>query len=280
MIRTHARWLVSITLVLMVLGAASCSTKPKGDPLEAVRQQYSYWALGDYEKAYDLLAAPDRAIFSKEQYVEWRTLVALHTEYTFTSVAIEEELTEYYVGSTKYDHAVRVRVSVNGKSFETGLTTPDTYTAMVVSEERAWKVFRNYTGGYGTSMANAFYNVGRMYMLGKGRDLELYEAANHFRQGVVADPTYPHNHFGLGYTYEQLDRFDEAVEAYEQCIEHCNELGTAADGVKVAALVNLGLICEWETMDWDKAIASYKAALKIDPDDEYAGAGLQRFTGR
>jgi len=78
-------------------------------------------------------------------------------------------------------------------------------------------------------------------------------------------------HYNLGVAYDELSRYDEAVEAYKRAIHINPDLWEAHN--------NLGFDYV-ELGHYDEAIEAYKQAIRLKPDDEDAHYGLGVFTFR
>ena len=99
-----------------------------------------------------------------------------------------------------------------------------------------------------------------------------------FRQAIRSDPEYPDSYLQLGFSLQQLQRYREAMEAYESGLKLAPSHHHAAE-----AYYNMSAASD-ELGDGEKAIAYLKQALQAYSDRmDHAGViktgqGLQRLS--
>ncbi|MBI5510168.1 MAG: tetratricopeptide repeat protein [Deltaproteobacteria bacterium] len=103
----------------------------------------------------------------------------------------------------------------------------------------------------------------------QGGDLE--RAAESFRMAMAQDPEMVDARVNLGLTLKQLQRHDEALEVLKDAVKDLRGAGSSVTAVQAA----LGEVYESQQM-LDYAIHSYKLALRTDPKNVTALAGIGR----
>lgn len=94
------------------------------------------------------------------------------------------------------------------------------------------------------------------------------EAEQEFKQALDKNADHVYAHLGLGITYMQQNRFDDALGALNRAIE--------LDPNNAIAWADRGILYD-KTGQYEKALADYKKALSID-DEAVEGPGfLWRF---
>jgi tetratricopeptide (TPR) repeat protein len=98
-----------------------------------------------------------------------------------------------------------------------------------------------------------YTNLGAIYSQSERWDLAIEQ----YQQALKLQPNYPEAHSNLGNTFKAMGRLDEAIAAYETA------LGYRPDFVE--AHLNLGTVLE-ELGRLEEAIGSYREALRLQPD--------------
>ena len=93
-------------------------------------------------------------------------------------------------------------------------------------------------------------------------DGDMALAEESYRKALEADPKATKGSYNLGNTVYTQERFDEAIEIYEDAAKRATD-----DELRGNALHNLGN-AYFGKQDFENAVKSYKEALRIDPNDE------------
>ncbi|MFH2109258.1 MAG: tetratricopeptide repeat protein, partial [Patescibacteria group bacterium] len=80
-----------------------------------------------------------------------------------------------------------------------------------------------------------------------------------FKKAIELKPNYADAYHNLANTYQQLERFDEAVENYQKAIEFNPGLWQSYQ--------NLGVIY-YHQKNFDEALKYFKESLKINPNND------------
>jgi len=115
---------------------------------------------------------------------------------------------------------------------------------------------------------NAYLSLG---LLKKHETREVEEALTYFKQAVELDPLYREAMNQLAYTYNELGRFEDAIEAINKYIEIAPDEPNPYDSKGEILAMNGRL---------DEAIASHVKAIELKPDfNRSALANLYMFRG-
>ncbi|MEM8931130.1 MAG: tetratricopeptide repeat protein, partial [Acidobacteriota bacterium] len=93
-------------------------------------------------------------------------------------------------------------------------------------------------------------------------------AARAFRDAIARDRKMLRAHYNLGAVLFELERDDEALEAYGIALEPFDELfrsGSLPEPIHAQAYANLGAI-HTRRQDWSAALAAYDKALRLQPE--------------
>jgi tetratricopeptide (TPR) repeat protein len=115
-------------------------------------------------------------------------------------------------------------------------------------------------------VASSYVSRGRAY-LKKGRG---DQAMADFEKAIGIDPEFPAAYGNLGLIYYDMGRYDLALANLTKAIELAGPDAQSMDYLR------RGVTYE-ASGERDKAIADYRSALKLNPDDEESKKGLQRL---
>jgi tetratricopeptide (TPR) repeat protein len=115
-------------------------------------------------------------------------------------------------------------------------------------------------------VASSYVSRGRAY-LKKGRG---DQAMADFEKAIGIEPEAPAAYGNLGLIYYDMRRYDLALANFSKAIELAGPDAHAVDYLR------RGVAYE-ASGERDKAIADYRAALKLDPGDAESKKGLQRL---
>jgi tetratricopeptide (TPR) repeat protein len=96
----------------------------------------------------------------------------------------------------------------------------------------------------------------------------LDDALGEFRMALEVNPDHPGAHFGVATTLLQMNRLEEAVEAFDRCI--------ALDPGMAPAYADRGIARD-RLGEYEKALADYRTALALDPKLDKGPGWLWRF---
>ena len=106
---------------------------------------------------------------------------------------------------------------------------------------------------------NAFLKNQQAISAFKGQDLSM--ATNLWAEGLSTSPDLMELHYNLGLGWQQMNRSEDAVKAYNLPLKNLN----TSSQTQFASLFNLGVLYQ-TSKDVDKALSNYQAALDIIPD--------------
>lgn len=89
-----------------------------------------------------------------------------------------------------------------------------------------------------------------------------------YDNAIAKEPTNAQLYFGKGVILSKIQRHDDAIQAYSNCLQ--------LDSSMVDAYVNRGNEYS-QLMFWNLALQDYQNALKIDPHNEMAKHNIREL---
>lgn len=210
----------------------------------------------DYDTAYSLLSAETKLKVNKDDF----------------------ELVQFLDSEQGKDKSFEIKETDNDNNFKVTIHYEDYYTGRddsmvidrkVVIENNVVKVDRTDID-IDEKLSSGYYLVGQMYLEGKGKEEDFYQAAAYFKLAIKYNEKDDASYFGLGYCYNQLERYDDSIEAYDEAIKYSDKENTEAISYTYSNNASNYLA----KGDTKKAISLLNKALELFPDNEYAKTTL------
>lgn len=256
-----------IGLMFLLVGCSNVDIKPSGDPKEVINAYFQGIKDGNADAAYETLAEANKKVCSKEDFSLWLDLDA--ESYSVKEFKVESigEVKDLKIEKNTYKHAVQFTVSQTLKDYFEDKEKPLTFKRYVVNDNGTWKVFRE-DFDIKERIAEAYYNIGLMYQDGKGKEKDSIKSLEYYKKVLEYSPDSYSIYYGIGYIYNELGRYDEALKNIKTYIEKENDKKGQSDGYNIIGNIYLS------QLKTSKAKEAYKKALELDPDNEYAKTNL------
>lgn len=261
------KYLKVLITVIVLLGLVGCSSAPKGESAQVLNDYYQNIKDGNIEGAYDKLAEASKKNFAKEDFIMCKKIDKEVTTLKETKVEKSAESKDKELDGVKYKNVVEFNVIEKVQDLQENKETTRNYKRNVVNDNGTWKVYREKENGK-DEVAEASTYLAWMYIQGKGKTKDLNKAATILNDGLKYSKDYSETYYALGWTYEYLERTDEAINATNTYISKEKDNKGKSNGYNL-----LGVIYASKD-DANKAKEYYNKALELDPNNQYAKTNL------
>ncbi|MGE5626672.1 MAG: tetratricopeptide repeat protein [Solirubrobacterales bacterium] len=263
--------LSALLAIIMLVMLAGCSSAPKGDPSQVISSYYEKVKNGDAEGAYDLLAEASKKSFTKDEFKIWQSLQTEVNPLKSYKVEKISEKKDAELEGVKYKNVVEFNITETDFSAYDNKEVNLNYKRNVVNDNGVWKVYREKEDGK-KAIADDYNSLAYLYIEGKGgKTKDLNKAATILNDGIKISQDYAQIYYTLASVYDDLGRYDEALNSINTYISKETDNKGKSDGYNVLGSIYIG------KHDLNDAKAAYSKALELNPDNQYAKTNLSKL---
>lgn len=255
-------YLLFFIMTIAMLTVAGCV--PTGDPQEVLQSYYENSKEGNFLAAYETLADATKSQWGTEKYLLMQDLYS-------QIYGIQDFKLNKYIESTNEN--IDGKVYENVVELDHTLTVVDysndnkemtyAYESKVVNDNGEWKYYRSEN--IDELIADYYTQLGFMYGAGKGKKVNLAEAANAFSNAVKYNQNQSKAYYGLAMIYSLVGRYDESIEnAKTMLTKEKADKNLLSDGYYVMGN------CYFAKSEFETAKDCYQEAMKLNPNNENA----------
>lgn len=258
-------------LIFLGVGGIGCSTRPKGDPLEVIKNYYENVKNNKSDESYELLANENKAQFEKDDFAKLHNLKMQSAPLKETKIEKTNEYKDKDINGTKYKNVVEFNVTETLHDAYDDKDVNNQYKRYVVSEDGNWKLCSSdEKTDIKEDIAKEMARVSGMYIDGRGQTKDLNKAASILTEAVSIKTEYAQTYYILGTTLSKLGRYDESINNIQEFLNKTNDDKGKSDAYNV-----LGVDYEVKK-DYSKAKENYNKAIELDNNNQYAKTNLER----
>lgn len=243
----------------------------KRDPADIVTEYNQKINDNNIDAAYDLLANETKQKFSKKDFNKFQELYRQSWQSKEFKIEKVAEYKEKELDGINFKNVVEFNVTDKLKSLYDNKEDSVTYKRYIVNENGTWKLYRDNENPK-QRIAEELLRLSYMYSQGKGgkaKDFNL--SAQVLNEALKYDDSNPKIYYALGLTYEELRRYEEAINTMNICLQKSSDNKFQSNSYNI-----LGTIYE-DMNQKNKAIECYSKALELDSNNQYAKTNLQRL---
>ncbi len=259
------RLFLSVIIVFAMIFTGACA--PDGNPNTVIKDYYQHVQDGNWEAAYQLLAKETQENISREDFILYQKLLTETMKFEEFKVQKVNQVADFKVNGKKYNNVVKFTVTETNKDYYEDKEVTNSHEEYVVDDGGVWKLCKD-SKLINSSIPQQYYNLAFMYFEGKGKDKNLIKAITNFKNAIEYDKDYAPAYYGLGSAYNDLERYEEAINSINLCIEKTVIKEFKSDAYNLLGIVYLN------QGNYEKAKQYYNKALDIYPENEYAKNNL------
>ncbi|MCH3963005.1 MAG: tetratricopeptide repeat protein [Clostridium sp.] len=262
---------ISIIIGTLLISLAFVGCAPKGDPSQVLNDYYDNIKNGDAKAAYNTLADASKKNFKKDDFVKW--VNAQSEVYTFKGAKLDKgnEYKDKKLDGIVYKNAVEFNVVDTSHDNYNDKNTTAKYKRYVVNDNGKWKVYREKENGKDV-LAGSVIDLASMYAEGKGKSIDLNQAASILNESVKTNPNYSPTYYALSSVYCNLERYDESINAANKYLNNVKDEKNKSDTYNILGIDYKG------KKDYAKAKKYFSQAIQLNPNNQYAKTNLQQLS--
>jgi tetratricopeptide (TPR) repeat protein len=259
------RVLVGFFTFVLAFSILGCKAVSKSDPIVYLNGFYQNLIDAKYDDAFDMFCAATKSNWTKQDYLTYMKTIT----YVLKSVKLTKlsEFKDKDLDGVSYKSVVEINVTQATHDTFTKEDSSQSFSRFVVSENGEWRIYRGKENAKAL-LAAAKEDLAYCYINATGVGRDYNQAATLLNEGIAVCPTLADQYYALGYTYEMLNRIDDAIGVLNTYIT------MSADTEGISNAYNLLGNCYRAKNDKTNAKASYQKAIESNPNNQYAISNL------
>ena len=260
--------LLLIVVVSFAVNFMGCSKNDES--LKVLNEYYNNIKSNNFDSSYEYLSSASKNIWTKEKYKEWESISMEVLQFKEVKIKKSNESKDKELDGIKYEDVVEYSTTETHHDNYNNKDINSDYTIYIVKENGEWKICRKKEDPK-ENIAVVKAELAVMYVNGKGKNKDLGQAEDILEKSIEENPDYSSSYYLLGLIYDEVQRYDDAINCEQQCVDKSKNEKDKSNGYCV-----LG-----ETYENKKGSSSakeyYEKALEANPDNQDAKEKLAKL---